>query len=159
MATVIYIDVVAMINKNQFNFVCSLSQKSQNIISLLKGSENSDVKEVEDEPDEFENDSRESLNSSKLGLVILQEEIYDINIMKGTHVVSFGGDQYMIQLWIDNKKFQVRLISIKYNIDMYKIAGSGVKIHFLSCLFKQRQLYIVKFILFESFPRIFFLLY
>ena len=114
-----------------------ISWKSQKkrIISLLKGSENSDVKEVEDEPDEFENESRESLNSSKLGLVILQEEIYDINIMKGTHVVSFGGDQYMIQLWMDNKKFQVcfmknglftaepaiLFISILYLIEIYAI--------------------------------------
>jgi hypothetical protein len=44
-------------------------------------------------------------------LVILQEETYDVNFMNGTHVVTFGGDQYMIQFWIENNLFQIRIVT------------------------------------------------
>ena len=72
---------------------------------------NEDFEKVEEKEEEIDSDSRESQNSSRIGLVILQEEIYDVNFMNGTHVVTFGGDIYMIQLWIENNLFQVRIVT------------------------------------------------
>ena len=77
----------------------------------LRSNEDFEKKDVEKEQEDYETDSRESLNSSRVGLVILQEEIYDVNFMNGTHVVTFGGDIYMIQLWLENNLFQVRIVT------------------------------------------------
>ena len=62
-------------------------------------------------PELHDNDSSDSLSTSDNGLVILQEEIYDLNFMNGTHIASFGESDYMIQLWIEGNKFQLRIVT------------------------------------------------
>ena len=69
----------------------------------LRANEDFD-KDIEVEQEDYETDSRDSTSSSRVGMVILQEEIYDVNFMNGTHVVTFGGETYMIQLWIENNR-------------------------------------------------------
>lgn len=62
-------------------------------------------------PELHDNDSSDFLSTSDNGLVILQEEIYDLNFMNGTHIASFGESDYMIQLWIEGSKFQLRIVT------------------------------------------------
>jgi len=59
------------------------------------------------EGDSFEYDSDSSSNSR----IIIEEELPYDHGSNCLHIITLGGETYMAQLWIENKKFQIRVVT------------------------------------------------